>query len=301
MLLSFCEGNASMTSGFPPQRNYNAENVSIWWRHNVVLYFQSHIPCTVLVDIVDGQSDLQRQQQQLVDRISKMHTLLDNLMESHGTSRVQFSQSDSFSRNQSSSIGATKTSTPRCPRVAVQLPPIDDDIPMPHDAAMVKDSVSNEQAATSPRQQIVDLDKSTHDSSTSPHQYITDLDRGTDLTTNIARQENVRRINDSNMSSSRQQILADPRWDTLSLERAATGISCQLAEYYFGLEVLRVSNLTGRDGRVPLNPTVLARILEDIRRYFGQRICTQNDFHRLWRRCRDAIGNKCRNLRYDRY
>ena len=203
MLLSFCEENPSMTSGFPPQRDCNAENVSVWWRRSVVLYFQSHIPCTVLVDIVDGQSDLQRQQQQLVDRISEMHTLLDNFMESHGTLRVQFSQSDSFSRNQSSSIVATKTSTPRRPRVAVQLPPIDDDIPMPHDAAMVNDSVSNEQASTSPRQQIVDLDKSTHDSST-------DLDRGTDFTTNIARQENVGRIDDGNMTSSLQQILADP-------------------------------------------------------------------------------------------
>ena len=30
-----CEGNPPVTGGFPSQRTSNAENVSIWWRHNV--------------------------------------------------------------------------------------------------------------------------------------------------------------------------------------------------------------------------------------------------------------------------
>ena len=30
-----CEGNPSVTGGFPSQRDSNAENVSIWWRHHV--------------------------------------------------------------------------------------------------------------------------------------------------------------------------------------------------------------------------------------------------------------------------
>ena len=30
-----CEGNPSVTGGFPSQRSSNAENVSIWWRHHV--------------------------------------------------------------------------------------------------------------------------------------------------------------------------------------------------------------------------------------------------------------------------
>ena len=30
-----CAGNSSVTGGFPAQRDRNAENVSIWWRHHV--------------------------------------------------------------------------------------------------------------------------------------------------------------------------------------------------------------------------------------------------------------------------
>ena len=30
-----CEGNSPVTGEFPAQRASNAENVSIWWRHNV--------------------------------------------------------------------------------------------------------------------------------------------------------------------------------------------------------------------------------------------------------------------------
>ena len=33
-LLVRCEGNRPITGGFPSQRSSNAENVSIWWRHN---------------------------------------------------------------------------------------------------------------------------------------------------------------------------------------------------------------------------------------------------------------------------
>ena len=35
-----CEGNSPVTGEFPTQRASNAENVSIWWRHHVVLYQQ---------------------------------------------------------------------------------------------------------------------------------------------------------------------------------------------------------------------------------------------------------------------
>ena len=33
-LLSFCEGNSSVTSEFPTQWAYSAEKASIWWRHH---------------------------------------------------------------------------------------------------------------------------------------------------------------------------------------------------------------------------------------------------------------------------
>ena len=32
-----CAGNSAVTGEFPAQRASNAENVSIWWRHNVIL------------------------------------------------------------------------------------------------------------------------------------------------------------------------------------------------------------------------------------------------------------------------
>ena len=32
-----CEGNSSVTGEFPAKRASNAENVSIWWRHHMVL------------------------------------------------------------------------------------------------------------------------------------------------------------------------------------------------------------------------------------------------------------------------
>ena len=33
-----CNGNPPVTGGFPSQRACNAENVSIWWRHQVMLH-----------------------------------------------------------------------------------------------------------------------------------------------------------------------------------------------------------------------------------------------------------------------
>ena len=36
-LLSLCEGNPLMTSGFHAQRDRNAENVFIWWRHSFLM------------------------------------------------------------------------------------------------------------------------------------------------------------------------------------------------------------------------------------------------------------------------
>ena len=33
-VIGLCEGDSSVTDGFPSQRASNAENVSIWWRHH---------------------------------------------------------------------------------------------------------------------------------------------------------------------------------------------------------------------------------------------------------------------------
>ena len=34
-IAGLCEGNPSVTSGFPSQRASNMQNISIWWRHHV--------------------------------------------------------------------------------------------------------------------------------------------------------------------------------------------------------------------------------------------------------------------------
>ena len=34
-----CEGNSRVTGEFPSQRVSNAENIPIWWRHHVFMYF----------------------------------------------------------------------------------------------------------------------------------------------------------------------------------------------------------------------------------------------------------------------
>ena len=36
-VIGLCKGNSPVTDDFPAQRASNAENVSIWWRHSVVL------------------------------------------------------------------------------------------------------------------------------------------------------------------------------------------------------------------------------------------------------------------------
>ena len=37
VLLSLCEGNPKVTGGFPTQRDSNADNAFIWWRHNEIM------------------------------------------------------------------------------------------------------------------------------------------------------------------------------------------------------------------------------------------------------------------------
>ena len=45
-LLTVCEGNPPVTTGFPSQTASNAGNVSIWWRHNAIsagsLYYNKY-------------------------------------------------------------------------------------------------------------------------------------------------------------------------------------------------------------------------------------------------------------------
>ena len=55
--------------------------------------------------------------------------------------------------------------------------------------------------------------------------------------------------NDPETLSSMESILGHPTWIDLPIEMAATDIAGQLALVYFGLTVLQVPNLTGRNGR----------------------------------------------------
>ena len=38
--LAICAGNSPVTGEFPAQMSSNAENISIWWRHHVVLAYK---------------------------------------------------------------------------------------------------------------------------------------------------------------------------------------------------------------------------------------------------------------------
>ena len=83
----------------------------------------------------------------------------------------------------------------------------------------------------------------------------------------------------------------------LPLQRAAPGMACKLAELYFGSEILKASNLSGRDGRSALDLDVMDTIKMDIRRRFGQRIAPDHDFRFIWKNCREEICSKCKHLR----
>ena len=51
--LAFCKGNSPVTGEFPTQMARNAENVSIWWRHHVILlatWCITWISCETYVD-----------------------------------------------------------------------------------------------------------------------------------------------------------------------------------------------------------------------------------------------------------
>ena len=55
-LLPLCERNPPVTltkGGFPSQRASNAENVSIWWRHNVVLLPRTGITDTIPYKLIE--------------------------------------------------------------------------------------------------------------------------------------------------------------------------------------------------------------------------------------------------------
>ena len=50
-----CEGNSPVTGEFPAQRTSNAENVSIWWRHNGVKFTYPHrMICRWAADLASG-------------------------------------------------------------------------------------------------------------------------------------------------------------------------------------------------------------------------------------------------------
>ena len=54
-----CEGNSPVTGEFPAQRASNAENVSIWWRHHVLVWFsKGHFH--ILYDFLIGPGAIAR-------------------------------------------------------------------------------------------------------------------------------------------------------------------------------------------------------------------------------------------------
>ena len=49
-----CAGNSPGTGEFPAQRDSNTENVSIWWRHHVIVAWWRHMATWNLVNIGSG-------------------------------------------------------------------------------------------------------------------------------------------------------------------------------------------------------------------------------------------------------
>ena len=103
-----CVGNVPVPDGFPAQRDSNAENVSIWWRHNV--YMQ--LCCTLLCW---GSSICAQWFQVMYRQVSDISgTLVGNQIIDHsnvvGASPVGAAPTtSSFSTKQLASLDWTKT------------------------------------------------------------------------------------------------------------------------------------------------------------------------------------------------
>ena len=98
------------------------------------------------------------------------------------------------------------------------------------------------------------------------------------------------------LMKAKKSILNDKNLKSMSIMKQSSLLACRLADVYFGPAVLRECTLTGRNGTQMLDPDILQIIRDDIRNYFGPSM-TNDLFIAIWKRCRDAIGAKCKNLR----
>jgi hypothetical protein len=105
----------------------------------------------------------------------------------------------------------------------------------------------------------------------------------------------------SGSRSHTEVLLEDPRIASMPLERACSAAACRLAEHVFGPEVLRVSNLTGRDGRSALDPAKLDTIKNSVKQHFSGRWRSDEHYETLWRKCREALSSKCKYHRQVRF
>ena len=93
------------------------------------------------------------------------------------------------------------------------------------------------------------------------------------------------------------RAVRDPYLDDLPPARACTTLVCRLTDIVFGPEVLARSNLSGRDDRTPLDANKVMMIKDIIKRKYGNKFATDNDFQAVWKRCKDSISTKCKNAR----
>ena len=92
-----------------------------------------------------------------------------------------------------------------------------------------------------------------------------------------------------------QYILHDPKYDIMPLDKAIPVLAIALAELYFGIDVLRESTLTGKNG-CKLDYRLLARIDEDIKRKYSGRI-NMEKFKDVQAVCRKTIATRCKTIR----
>ena len=96
-----CEGNPAMTGAFRSQKAINAENVSIWWRHHVLLHSKQRHLCWEVFNVVYRPSETNMFNQIILgqcvtsglsDIIFKMPTWGSNIfaaLNSHEVGRTQ--------------------------------------------------------------------------------------------------------------------------------------------------------------------------------------------------------------------
>ena len=90
-------------------------------------------------------------------------------------------------------------------------------------------------------------------------------------------------------------ILEDPRYDKMNIDKAVSYFTIELADIYFGEEVLTHSSLTGRSGS-RLDYRLLEKIEDGIKNKFSSRI-PREKMGAAIELCHSTISTRCKTLK----